>query len=366
MARAPEEIVEENKERREASCEWNYTLPEEREHAIAILLPDVQEMRQWGRLIVLKAKLEASEGKSEDSIRTLETGLAFSGHIGEGPFVINALVGVAVASTMIGELDELIGRPETPNLYWALTALPRPLIGVREAFENEMKVLEWMVPELDQVDRPRGEVEWAALLAGFHRRLVAVTNMAISSDPNAAKFSRPDPDLGRFRASILPEARTYLGGQGRSLDGMVDDQVVMLYVAGLQREIRDEWSKAAYLSAPESVSARADLHRRYAGYKTGPLGIFVTMIPNVESCRLAQITLERKVAMLRAIEAIRMQAAIDGGKLPESLEKVTVVPVPVDPATGQAFLYRAEGEAMILSSPLFFERGLSYRLTLRK
>src|SRR5438270_7314564 len=107
----------------------------------------------------------------DEAVRTLETGLAFARHVAEGPFLINDLVGIAVANSMLERVDELIARPDAPNLYWALSTLPRPLIGVRESSENEIKLIEWMFPELDEVGRPRSEADWASLLGRFHRRI---------------------------------------------------------------------------------------------------------------------------------------------------------------------------------------------------
>ena len=36
---------------RRQTCNWNYTLPEQKERAIEILLPDAQELRSWARLL---------------------------------------------------------------------------------------------------------------------------------------------------------------------------------------------------------------------------------------------------------------------------------------------------------------------------
>jgi hypothetical protein len=351
---------------RRRSCDWNYTLPEEKDHAYEILLPDANQMRVWGRLLAIKARVEIAEGKYDQAVRTVETGLAFARHVAEGPFLINSLVGIAMATVMLERVDELLARPDAPNLYWALTSLPRPLIGIRRAFENEIKMLEWIIPELDGSDQPKTEAEWTVLLARFHGRLTSLWNRPPYFNSAVEKTVPLETDLPKFRASLLPQARAYLKGQGRSTDGTSDDQVLMLFFIGLHHEIRDEWSKPFYVSFDEAAPMRADVLKRYLAYKSGPIGIFVTLAPNVESCQAAEARLDRKVAALRAVEAIRMQAAADGGKLPESLAKVTVVPIPIDPATGKPFEYRREGDLVSLTSPLFFEGHLIYRLSLRK
>ena len=73
--------------------------------------------------------------------------------------------------------------------------------------------------------------------------------------------------------------------------------------------------------------------------------------------------------MLRAIEALRMHAAAHGGQLPDSLDQVTVVPVPLDPGTGKPFEYHRDGATATLVSRLPGEPrtpGLRYRVTVRK
>ena len=112
---------------RRKTCDWNYTLPEQRLDVIHLAARDAQQMRQWVRLLDLKARLEIAEGKFDEAIRTIETGLAFARHIAEGPFLINGLIGIAGAYVMLGRCDELIAQPGAPNLYWALTALPQPV-----------------------------------------------------------------------------------------------------------------------------------------------------------------------------------------------------------------------------------------------
>ena len=64
---------------------------------------------------------------------------------------------------------------------------------------------------------------------------------------------------------------------------------------------------------------------------------------------VAQARLDRRVARLQTIEAVRMHAAATG-KLPETLAAVSVVPVPADPVTGQPFLYRLEGDVAVVDA----------------
>jgi hypothetical protein len=65
----------------------------------------------------------------------------------------------------------------------------------------------------------------------------------------------------------------------------------------------------------------------------------------------APARLERRIAALRCIEAVRMYAAAHDGKLPASLADISDVPIPIDPVTGKDFAYDVAGSAATLSAP---------------
>ena len=128
------------------------------------MLPDAQAMRKWSWVLQLKVRVEISDKKYDDAVRTLETGIAFGRHVGEGPFLINTLIGIAVVTEALAEVEELIAQPDAPNLYWALSALPQPLVPTRKAMEVEQELIERLVPEITDLNRRRTEGEWTALL----------------------------------------------------------------------------------------------------------------------------------------------------------------------------------------------------------
>src|SRR5690606_29899023 len=66
------------------------------------------------------------------------------------------------------------------------------------------------------------------------------------------------------------------------------------------------------------------------------------LLPAVSAVRSASVRLEREMAALQTIEALRMHAARHG-KWPMRLADVTCVPVPKNPATGESFMYELDG-----------------------
>ena len=71
-------------------------------------------------------------------------------------------------------------------------------------------------------------------------------------------------------------------------------------------------------------------------------------LPTVEKVFLARLRVDRQIAALRTVEAIRLYAAANDGKLPASLDAIAAVPIPLDPTTGQAFQYALSGDKATL------------------
>ena len=142
------------------TCSWNYSLLEEREHIPDLELADAQSMRTWARLIALRARVEISERHFALAARAIRTGMSFSRQVGDGPFFINVLLGSTSAYFMLDQIDDLISQPGAPSLYWSLTALPRPLIGIRKSMAQEYKICERLLPEMTDLEHARSDAEW--------------------------------------------------------------------------------------------------------------------------------------------------------------------------------------------------------------
>jgi hypothetical protein len=88
-------------------------------------------------------------------------------------------------------------------------------------------------------------------------------------------------------------------------------------------------------------------------------------MPSIHAVRGAQVRLDRDVAALRVIEALRMYAAEHNGKLPKSLDEMTAVPVPRNPATGKPFEYRLNGTTAVLDLPMSDGLNVSRRFEIQ-
>src|SRR5262249_35611813 len=154
----------------------------------------------------------------------------------------------------------------------------------------------------------------------------------------------PNWTLARLKADSLPAARAYLKASHRlndqELAAMSDDQAIALYLVGRHRELNDEVSKTAYLPPRDALPQLAAPEKRLKPDESGPLALSLMNLRAIESMYKSTVWPDRQIALLLAIEAIRLYAAAHDGQLPETLDQVTEVPLPEDPATGKPFLYR--------------------------
>jgi hypothetical protein len=358
---------------RRKTADWNYTL--DYPDIIGLLLPDVQEMRMQAPLLVLKARVEMAEGRYADAARTLETGFSFSQQLGEGPFLIGSLVGIAVASQFADCSLEMVERLGAPNLYWALTVLPRPLIDLRHAHEQEYVVLEMQFPDMADLDRSRTPEQWNAVLYRVRKEIERLTRIEEGSPqrPKAPRAGTTSADPAD-KSPDLEAARKYLtevaGLSAAHVKEMPPAQLLVLHIAHLYHEQRDEFFKTTYLPFPQSRPLSQAAEERLKSLPESEAARMAQLfLPAITRVRLAEVRLARKLAALQAIEALRMHAARTG-QLPDKLDEVTIVPVPKDPGTGKAFEYQRDGATATLISRLPGEplekSGLFYRVTVRK
>jgi hypothetical protein len=146
-------------------------------------------------------------------------------------------------------------------------------------------------------------------------------------------------------------------------------QVALLH-ALLDYERRlDDFQKWQTLPYPEALAARL------GGRDDSNLPALTFLINQMAEAHGAfddRARLERRIAILRCIEAVRLYAAAHGGKLPPALADVKEAPVPLDPVSGKAFGYEVKGAMATLSAPAWAEKRdiviepLRYQLTMRK
>ena len=92
-----------------------------------------------------------------------------------------------------------------------------------------------------------------------------------------------------------------------------------------------KWTSLPYWELPADLSTRKQ-----------PEGVFAELAPAAIKVIQARARVQQYLSLLQTIEAVRIHAAENEGKLPTSLAE-TKLPIPVDPVTGKPFIYEREG-----------------------
>jgi hypothetical protein len=332
-------------------------------------------MRSYVPMLVLQVRVALAEGDFAKAAHHLETGFAFSRHVAAGPTLIHRLIAFALVSQFASAVADFTEQPGAPNLFWALTALPHPLIELQSALDWEYRMLEMIYPELEDLDRERTAAQWDGLL---RRVRTGIRNLFLTGNPLQLPEWFPkqcDPDKPAAESPDLPAARKAVA-HARNLSAekvaaMPPAQVLILYLVDTLHEYRDELYRVSYLPYPQArpwlEAARKHLrHRPTSEGQLLPYGL----LPALEAVIWAQARIERNLAALRVVEALRIYAAAHDGKLPDKLAEITEVPVPEDPGTGRPFEYRREGDTATVLSQVPGEpqshTGIRYLVTIRK
>jgi len=300
---------------------------------IGLLLPDVQKMRGLAVALQTRFRDEVAADRFDDAIVTAKTMFAMSRHMGENPTLIGDLVGIAIANVTIVPLEEMLERPGCPNLFWALTALPNPLVSLESGLQGERVLFYSELRDLDD-QAPMKPQPLKKLLAHID------TIRMIASDSGKSEVStRAWIDARINDEAKLKAARERLVEAGIAADRLATfpaDQIVLLDEKREYEARRDEAMRIMYFPAWQVETQFAALK-----YSKDPI-LFDGFVPALIKVRLAQARLEQRFGLLRHVEALRMYAAEHNGKLPSALTDISV-PLPTDPFTGKPFRYNLDG-----------------------
>lgn len=358
---------------RQEYCNWEM-LSRVREEGMGLLLADVQGMRYYANLLALRVRLEMVEKKYGQAVYSLQTGYALSRHLNEQPVLISSLVGLAIAGVMSTEVENLIQQAGAPNLYWALADLPRPLLDLRKPLQGDKLFLEGLLPEIRQaLNDPTQPPLAPAQIGAIVDRLATMMGQQ-GKGPNLP---------GRFQAGvtaalIYKEARQYLldhGYPSGRLEALPITQVALMFSLAEYDQVYDDllkWQNLPYDRALAGMRAAEEQCAKLRARRPPESSLAASLIPGAVRIKLAQLRLDRRLAALGVVEALRLHAAAHQGKLPASLDDIRAVPIPLDPLTGKAFDYRLEGERARLSGlappgeAAQSHNVIRYEITLRK
>lgn len=347
---------------RRDSCRWDVPF-REGQNPFAILLPELQQQRQLARVLVVNIRLAIQEGRVDDAIEMLKTGFALSRDVGHGPTLIHGLVGIAISKMITERVMELSQRADAPNLYWALAAMPRPLIDLRRGIETERHVLDFWMPEFRNLDRLPNDPEfWEARLQEFFE----VDIRFLSDNADAGGDYRTVMTMLALKG--YPRARDYMISRGHSPEevaSMHAAQVLLVYTMDTYRKLGDGSYKWFFLPYYEAREGLAEWNRQFKvqGRDSEVFPVASLLLPAIGAAKIGVARHQRDLEVARLVEAIRMHTATHGGRLPLSGTDISDVPIPTDPMWGRPFAVAREGETLVIeSAPIPYEGKLLHGL----
>jgi hypothetical protein len=334
-----------------------------------LMLPEQGPLRILGTALRVRFRLEIAGKRFDDAVGTAKTMFALARHLGENPTVAANRTGFFIANLALDTLEEMVGQPGCPNLYWALTDLPCPLVDLRKGIQGDRAlVLADLRPIRDDAPMTEEEIEKVVSrlsgVMGFAREQAGQPPRSM----RAALKARVN-DSARVKAA----RNRMVGARGieeliRKIAAVAQFPPVQIILLDEKREYESQCDERAKLLAlaPWQIDALAG-----EDCGCGEDGLFADLVPDILTLRRMQARMEQRIALLRHVEALRMYAAAHEGKLPEKLSAVAV-PLPNDPFTGKPFVYKVESAIAHLHGypPRGEEKNadynIRYAITLRK
>ena len=349
-------------------------LPKLKTDGIGLLLPDVQQMRALAGALKVRFRAEVAVGHFDDAVRTAKTMFALSRHMGDHPTLIGDLVGIAIAHITIGPLEEMLEQPGCPNLYWALTNLPSPMISLEKGMEGERVSIRGEFSDLDDT-APMSEEQLKKLIVHIDK-LREVARVETKKPDEHDRSTRAWLNARNKDEGLVSAARRRLVECGLPEERLARFSADQVLILDEWREFEVRRDDAMKLVNLPTWQAQEELERlTKPSQSNGVPGpgeeLFTGLVPALYKVRLAQGRIEQRIALLRAVEALRLYAAAHDGKLPEKLSDVPV-PLPPDPFTGKPFRYEFDGTTAHVrgTPPLGQEKvpayNIHYEVVIRK
>jgi hypothetical protein len=321
------------------------------ENPISILLLEVQMMRELARTQSLRCRLAIAEGKIEEAFAILGQQTRLATHLNQEPLLVTNLVGASIFSMNWSDALEFAQHPDAPNLYWALAALPRPLMPLEHCFSFEQKWTSLELKELEEVDenhKPAGywEVFIDRILPRYDQLQILSNNHSMNRQdlvhliavgyPGAKRYLIEEEKMDRDLVESYTTAQTFFLAQKKYTEFATEDWMKWSYL-----DLHTMLADPRYQQIDQKMNQRANQF----GVITNPVHL---LLPAVTQVRQSTARTDLQIAMLMAVEGIRLYASRNPGQLPENLGQLPY-PLPADPFTGQPLQYEKSGNVATLT-----------------
>ena len=347
-------------------CDWQLT-DRLRSEGVWMLLPDMQSMRTLNAVNSARIRSAIHRGDFDKAARGLQTSFAMSKNVGEAPTLITNLVGTALAGVAQNRVEEWIAAPDAPSLFWSLADLPNPLIDWRRPLEGEAIIFDTIVPEIRQALREEKPRPIAPdILRDRLKKFAEVGGMRFDLLEWSLVFAQA---AGPAREHFLKKGLT-----AEDIDRLPVMQVVLMFLMSEHDDQLEAYMRLQNLPYWQARPFLNKMHAERVARRSDEMAYRINdmWMPAFENFFRSRPRLDRRFALLRHIEALRLHAADHDGVWPDTLDDLRPLPLPVDPYTGKAFTYRREGDKAILEADAppgqtpNEQNSVRYELTLRK
>ncbi len=321
---------------RRTDCAWESSF---RQRGFDATLGYLNQCRWIANLLSIQARLRIAEGRYDDAARSIRDGFLLAQNLGREEPLVQSLVADGIEAVMLNDVRELVTSKDSPNLYWALANVRRPLIDVRSTIESETAAVFFTFPELK--DHPE------RLSAEASRELLS----RIASYSHGASMPG-DVASGLFHLmQTYPRAKAWLASSGltaQEIDALAPNSVALAYDVAQYRQQAQELSKWAGLPVWESMPGmRRSIERLQATRQE--YNSLTRLLPTFEFTALRFARTDRELAMMLCVEGIRAYAAAHNGAPPPDLAALSPdTPAPLDPMLGKPFEYQVRDNAVAI------------------
>jgi hypothetical protein len=289
----------------------------------------------------VRFRAEVAGRHYDRALRTAKTMFALAHHLGQHPTIVANLIGLSVAHLGLSTVEEMVQQPGCPNLYWALTDLPTPLVDLRVGLQGDRTLVAAELGRL-RCDAPME----AAELEAFVSRVSGVLSFAREQAGRPPRSLRASLSARAKDHEKMSAARRRLVAAGCAKDLVAKLAPLQVILVDDKNDYEIEHDERAKLLSLPLWEAQALCCG--AGPDPGRDAVFTDLLPDVLKLRRSQEKLGQQIAVLRLVEAMRLYAAAHEGKFPTSLSEFSV-PLPADPFTGKPFVYAVEGASAHIS-----------------
>lgn len=340
-------------------CNWGI-LPDPSEdiNALSVRLEELQQMRSVCRVLLVAIRVAAFDRDYEQAIRYLRMGYKIAHDVSESRILIASLIGIACSGMMMEQQVMLMQQPDAPNLYWPMVDLPDPLTNVREALRYE---LGWLHGPNCMLKSLRDPVNATITAEGW--REMMIEDFGTLFEFGGLGESAIEPMVGLFALRGYPIAKQSLlerGFEQELVEQMPAMQVLAIHESHINEIICHEYLKSLNLPQSqleenfEALVERSEMTLMSPAtsgiesvheYSLFPFLGYLT--PGYRQVLEAENRISRSMAALGVLEALRAHLALTG-ELPATLDDITIVPVPRNPATSNPFEYQQNADGASL------------------